>query len=471
MLLMEAAAHSDLTGIAIVALAALLCGLGLERLRQPAIVGYILAGVLLGPSAFAVVHDRGDIDILAELGVLMLLFVIGMELSLRAFRRVWKLAVLTTLIQIGVSTSVMYLAATVAGFSVGVSIVLGFVVALSSTAVAIKVLEDIGELRTRAGRITVSVLIAQDLAVVPMMLSLGALADGKFDWIVLAKVGGSIIFLVVLIWFLSRGKKIRLPFDRMVAGHEDLKPLSALAFCFGAAALSGLVGLSAAYGAFLAGLVIGNSHERARMLAAAKPIQSILMMIFFLSIGLLVDLNYIWENLDAVILLFLMVAVFKTLLNVGILRLLGQSWQHAFLAGVMLAQIGEFSFLLSLVGISHGLISPEIGRLVVAVTVLSLALSPLWVVTARRLQAVALAGRESASEVLNLVYGREAKVVTDSLGEARTWMSLNIRRGNYYRRRYQNKIGISAKNLERRLKSKLKKTPNDSPEETYVKDA
>jgi CPA2 family monovalent cation:H+ antiporter-2 len=471
MLLMEAAAHSDLTGIATVALAALLCGLGLERLRQPAIVGYILAGVLLGPSAFAVVHDRGDIDILAELGVLMLLFVIGMELSLRAFRRVWKLAVLTTLIQIGVSTSVMYLAATVAGFSVGVSIVLGFVVALSSTAVAIKVLEDIGELRTRAGRITVSVLIAQDLAVVPMMLSLGALADGKFDWIVLAKVGGSIIFLVVLIWFLSRGKKIRLPFDRMVAGHEDLKPLSALAFCFGAAALSGLVGLSAAYGAFLAGLVIGNSHERARMLAAAKPIQSILMMIFFLSIGLLVDLNYIWENLDAVILLFLMVAVFKTLLNVGILRLLGQSWQHAFLAGVMLAQIGEFSFLLSLVGISHGLISPEIGRLVVAVTVLSLALSPLWVVTARRLQAVALAGRESASEVLNLVYGREAKVVTDSLGEARTWMSLNIRRGNYYRRRYQNKIGISAKNLERRLKSKLKKTPNDSPEETYVKDA
>jgi CPA2 family monovalent cation:H+ antiporter-2 len=471
MLFMEATAHSDLTGIAIVALAALLCGLGLERLRQPAIVGYILAGVLLGPSAFAVVHDRGDIDILAELGVLMLLFVIGMELSLRAFRRVWKLAVLTTLIQIGVSTSVMYLAATVAGFSVGVSIVLGFVVALSSTAVAIKVLEDIGELRTRAGRITVSVLIAQDLAVVPMMLSLGALADGKFDWIVLAKVGGSIIFLVVLIWFLSRGKKIRLPFDRMVAGHEDLKPLSALAFCFGAAALSGLVGLSAAYGAFLAGLVIGNSHERARMLAAAKPIQSILMMIFFLSIGLLVDLNYIWENLDAVILLFLMVAVFKTLLNVGILRLLGQSWQHAFLAGVMLAQIGEFSFLLSLVGISHGLISPEIGRLVVAVTVLSLALSPLWVVTARRLQAVALAGRESASEVLNLVYGREAKVVTDSLGEARTWMSLNIRRGNYYRRRYQNKIGISAKNLERRLKSKLKKTPNDSPEETYVKDA
>lgn len=471
MLLMEAAAHSDLTGIATVALAALLCGLGLERLRQPAIVGYILAGVLLGPSAFAVVHDRGDIDILAELGVLMLLFVIGMELSLRAFRRVWKLAVLTTLIQIGVSTSVMYLAATVAGFSVGVSIVLGFVVALSSTAVAIKVLEDIGELRTRAGRITVSVLIAQDLAVVPMMLSLGALADGKFDWIVLAKVGGSIIFLVVLIWFLSRGKKIRLPFDRMVAGHEDLKPLSALAFCFGAAALSGLVGLSAAYGAFLAGLVIGNSHERARMLAAAKPIQSILMMIFFLSIGLLVDLNYIWENLDAVILLFLMVAVFKTLLNVGILRLLGQSWQHAFLAGVMLAQIGEFSFLLSLVGISHGLISPEIGRLVVAVTVLSLALSPLWVVTARRLQAVALAGRESASEVLNLVYGREAKVVTDSLGEARTWTSLNIRRGNYYRRRYQNKIGISAKNLERRLKSKLKKTPNDSPEETYVKDA
>jgi monovalent cation:H+ antiporter-2, CPA2 family len=466
---MEAAAHSNLTGIAVVALAALLCGLGLERLRQPAIVGYILAGVLLGPSAFAVVHDRGDIDVLAELGVLMLLFVIGMELSLRAFRRVWKLAVLTTLIQIGVSTSVMILAAKVAGFSVEVSVVLGFVVALSSTAVAIKVLEDIGELRTRAGRITVSVLIAQDLAVVPMMLGLGALAEGSFDWLVLIKLGGSVVFLAVLIWYLSRGKKVRLPFDRMVSGHEDLKPLSALAFCFGAAALSGILGLSAAYGAFLAGLVIGNSHERVSMLESAKPIQSILMMVFFLSIGLLVDLEYIWQNVDAVLLLFLMVAVFKTILNVGILRVLGQSWQHAFLAGVMLAQIGEFSFLLSLVAMSHGLISPETSRLVVAVTVLSLALSPLWVVTARRLQVVALAGRESAGEVLRIIYGREARAVTSSIGEARSWTTLNMRRASYYNRRYRKKMNAAIKQVETNLKKRLEK--KKPPEQDETKDA
>jgi len=219
----------------------------------------------------------------------------------------------------------------------------------------------------------------------------------------------------------------------------------------------------------LAGLVIGNSHERASMLESAKPIQSILMMVFFLSIGLLVDLEYIWQNLDAVVLLFLMVAVFKTILNVGILRLLGQSWQHAFLAGVMLAQIGEFSFLLSLVGMSHGLINQETGRLVVAVTVLSLALSPLWVVTARRLQAVAVAGRESAGEVLGIIYGREAKAVSNSFGEARSWTTLSMRRASYYSRRYRKKINVAIKTAEARVKKKLEK--KKPPKQDEAKDA
>ncbi len=172
---MEAVAvHSNLTGIAVVVLAALLCGLAMERLRQPAIVGYILAGVLLGPSALALVENRDQVDVLAELGVLMLLFVIGMELSLRVFRRLWRLAVTATLFQIGASTAVMLVASRLFGWPLGLALLLGFVVALSSTAVAIKVLEDVGELRTRAGRITIGVLVAQDLAVVPMMLVLAA---------------------------------------------------------------------------------------------------------------------------------------------------------------------------------------------------------------------------------------------------------------------------------------------------------
>ena len=413
----ETALQSNLTGIAIVVLAALVCGMSMERFRQPAIVGYILAGVLLGPSALAVVESRASIDVLAELGVLMLLFLIGMELSLRLFRRIWVLGLLVTTFQVAASVGVMVLLSMALGWPLGLAVLLGFVVALSSTAVAIKILEGIGELHTRAGRISIGVLIAQDLAVVPMMLVIGAMGGGGFDWIALPKILVAMLLLVALILYLG-GRKVGLPFGRIVEGHQDLKPLTALAFCFGCAALSGLLGLSAAYGAFIAGLVIGNSRQRHAMLDATRPIQSVLMMVFFLSVGLLIDLDYIWANLGVVLLVFFVVAVFKTALNVGFLGLIGQPWHHAFVAGICLAQIGEFSFLLSVVGADAGVISREDHRLVVAVTALSLALSPLWVVTGRRLRVLAEHGITSGTELLKLVYEPETEFVTSTLDKA-----------------------------------------------------
>lgn len=453
-------AHSGLTEIALVALAAMGCGIFMERLRQPAIVGYILAGVLLGPSALALVTDRDQIDVLAEMGVLLLLYVVGMELSLRAFRSIWRLAVLTTLIQIGASTGVMFIFWKLFDWSIGLTVLLGFVVALSSTAVAIKVLADIGELRNRTGTITVGVLIAQDLAVVPMMLivsALGAMQAGPdgtsagFDWMAVPKILGSIAVLAALIWYLSGGTKLRLPFSAVVAGHEDLKPLAALAFCFAGASISGLLGLSPAYGAFIAGLLVGGSHDRHEMIEAAKPIQSILMMVFFLSIGLLLDLGFVWDNLWTVVALFFVVVVFKTVLNVGALRLQGQTWAHAFLAGMMLTQIGEFSFLLSRIGVDSGLINDNDSRMVVAVTVLSLALSPLIVLTARRLQNLAIDGRESALDLMRSVYARETELVADTLGGARSStlrtvgrmvQRLDLIREEWQRRRRDKSSGI-----------------------------
>ncbi|MBT3558249.1 MAG: cation:proton antiporter [Rhodospirillales bacterium] len=450
-------AHSGLTEIALVALAAMGCGIFMERLRQPAIVGYILAGVLLGPSALALITDRGQIDMLAEMGVLLLLYVVGMELSLRAFRSIWRLAVLTTLIQIGASVGVMLIFWKLFDWTIGLAILLGFVVALSSTAVAIKVLNDIGELRNRTGTITVGVLIAQDIAVVPMMLivsSLGAMqgVETGFDWAAIPKIMVSIAVLAGLIWYLSSGTKLRLPFSAVVAGHEDLKPLAALGFCFAGAAVSGLLGLSAAYGAFIAGLIIGSSNERQEMLEAAKPIQSILMMVFFLSIGLLLDLGFIWENLGSVAALFFVVVVFKTVLNVGALRLQGQTWPHAFMAGMMFTQIGEFSFLLSRIGVDSGLISTDDSRMVVAVTVLSLALSPLIVLTARRMQNLAIDGRESALDIMRAVYARETELVSETLGGARSStlrtmglmvIRLDLIREEWQRRRREKAGGIT----------------------------
>lgn len=415
----QGAAHTDLTSIALVVVAALLCGLGMERLKQPALLGYMVAGVLLGPSAFGLVTDQSQIGVLAELGVLMLLFVIGMELSLRIFKRIWRLAAAAAALQITASLAVFWLLAFVFGWPTPMAVLMGFVVALSSTAVAIKILQDAGEIKTRGGRIAVAVLIAQDMAVVPMMLTIGVMGRGGFDWMSAVSLTGAVALLGGLVWYLSRGRKLIIPIPAILhAKREELGPLVAIALCFGAAAISGLLGLSAAYGAFIAGLVIGNSNLKDQVFREVKPIQSVLMMVFFLSIGLLIDLNYVWTNLGTVLAILFMVTVFKTVLNVTIVRVLGQPWPVAVLSGIALAQIGEFSFLLAGVAVGSGVIPPETSRLVVAVTVLSLLMSPLWTITARRLHGLAADGIDTMDEVWAIAWGRETEMAKRGLSIA-----------------------------------------------------
>ncbi|HSR72974.1 MAG TPA: cation:proton antiporter [Kiloniellales bacterium] len=405
-------AASSITGLAIVVLAALACGMAMQRLKQPAVMGYILAGALLGPGGLAVVENREFISLLAELGVLMLLFLIGMELSLRAIRDVWFVAAATTALQIAVGLIAMFGLGALLDWPLPTILLFGFCIALSSTAVAIKMLEEIGELRSRTGQVTVAILIAQDLAVVPMMLILQSFRDGgtiggEAAFKVLLSVG----FLGLLIVYLLRRERLRLPFARVIGRNQDLLPLAGLAFCFGAAALSGLLGLSAAYGAFLAGLVIGNSTSRKAMIHHTLPIQAILLMVFFLSIGLLIDFAYILDNLGTVVAVVAFVALAKTALNVGVIRLLGQPWTRAFLSGALLAQLGEFSFVLAALGLGSGIISNEDYRLIVAITVLSLLGSPFWLATARRLHRATLLGITSSREILRLTYGEEARFV------------------------------------------------------------
>ena len=412
-------APHELTFIALVAVVALVCGMTMARLKQPAIIGYIVAGVVLGPSGLGLVADARQINVLAELGVLMLLFLIGMELSLRAFKTVWRVALLGTALQVAVSLAVMVLLSQLLGWPIELAVLLGFVAALSSTAVAIKMLEDIDELRTEVGRRAVGILIAQDLAVVPMMLVLNAMAsEAGLSLIDLFPMALAVGFLVLFVWYLSRRQRIRLPLSKWVVGDRDLTPLAALAPCFAAATVSGLLGLSTAYGAFLAGLFIGSSTARQTLIEATRPIQSVLLMLFFLSIGLLIDLNYIWTHLFGVLLLLLIVTVGKTALNVGILRLLGEPWPRAFLTGAVLGQIGEFSFVIAALGLGNGLIAFEDHRLAVTVIALSLMISPVWLDSARRLHALAATGVSTFNELLRELYPDETAALRDTADTA-----------------------------------------------------
>lgn len=375
-----------LTEIAVVVLFALGGGLVLSYFKKPAIIGYIVAGALLGPSGFSIIQNREAVSSLAELGVLLLLFLIGVELNLRSFRETWLATLSCVLLQVLGCLGLVFFVGYAFAWSFGTVCLLSFILALSSTAVSIKLLEEIGELKTETGRLTISILIAQDLIFVPMILALRALGDGGFEWLMILKVFLAMGLLFVFIYYLSRKERLHIPYLAEATFNRDLMPLLGLAFCFGAAALSGLFGLSAAYGAFLAGLFLGNSAERHEIIEVTHPIQTVLVMVFFLSIGLLVDVVFIWHNIGKIAILLLILFFAKTGLNVLILRMLRQPLAFSFLSSLILAQIGEFSFVLATTGRDMHLINEEGYKLVISLTVMSLVFSPVWMECSRKLQ-------------------------------------------------------------------------------------
>ncbi len=399
---------ADLTGIAFITAVAVTFGFVLVRLRQPAIVGYILTGVVLGPTGFGLVSNTDSITLLAELGVIMLLFLVGMELSLRVFATVAGLATAITLGQIAVALAITGAFGVLLGWPVKQIVLLGFIVAVSSTAVAIQMLEEVGELRTSMGRIAVGVLIAQDIAVVPMLIVVGSFGtDGGGGWLAV-KLGLAAVLLFALLRYLAtRRGKFRLPFTEAIRGRGDIVALASIAFCFGMAAITGALGLSAAFGAFLAGLVVAGSTLRAEAIAATHPIQSVLIVVFFLSIGLLIDLDYVVANLGTVVFFVLAVLAVKTVVNVALMRAVRQPWQKAFPAGLMIAQIGEFSFVLAATGLTNGAIDGNAYRLAIAVIAVSLLVSPLWMISVRRFHVVARDGISDFRAALAEVYAGE----------------------------------------------------------------
>lgn len=414
---------ADLTAIALVTTVALLFGLLLTGLKQPPIVGYILAGVVLGPTGLGVVKSSANVTALAELGVLMLLFLVGMELSLRSFVSVLRVALLCVLLQLAFSLAVAAGLGSLLGWSYGQGLLLAFIVSLSSTTVALKMLHDVGELRTDTGRLTVGVLVAQDLAVVPMLILIGSLGDGAFDWRITVKLIAAAVLVVVITAYLSRHERIVLPATRWLARKPDLVPLAALALCFSAATISGVLELSPAYGAFVAGLVIANSTARAPTIRAIKPIQNVLLVTFFLSIGLLIDLHYIWNHLGVVMALLLTVAVLKTVINIASLRLLGAPLRQAFLAGAVMGQIGEFSFVLAATGFTVGAINGEGYRLAIAVIALSLLFSPMWLAVARRVGSAASDGMLTLKLAVDQAWRPERTAAERAIAVARHFLA------------------------------------------------
>ena len=368
-----------------VVLAVLVLGLVLRLLRQPYSIGYLIAGVALGPHGLGLVEDDANAQHLGALGVVLLLFFVGMEVSLARLAQRWRVAIIGTALQIAASVGFVALLGLVLEWTLARIVLLGFVISLSSTAIVLKLLQDWGELETPVGQDVVAVLLAQDLAIVPMLVTLQALGgEGLAPAELALQIVGGLAFLGCLGWLLTR-TELRLPLGRGLREDHELQVFVALILCFGVALLTGLLGLSTALGAFLAGVLVATAHETHWVTERLESFRVVFVALFFFSVGMLIDLGFVRENAAVLALLLAGVLLTNTLLNAGILRALGGGWRPSLYSGALLSQIGEFSFVLAAVGLQAKVVSGYAYQTTVATIALSLVASPIWIACVRKL--------------------------------------------------------------------------------------
>lgn len=378
--------------ISLILAAAFMSGLFLRRLRQPALVGYILVGIILGPGVLGLVHTTEMITWLAELGIILLMFMIGLELDMHSFRKSLSKSLMIVAIQVSLAIAAVFTLTFFFAASIGFAVLIGSIIALSSTAVAITVLKDLRQEHTESGTVTTSVLIAQDLAVVPILILVQMVGGESITSGHLIRATLSLILVGVTlfgIFYLTHHPRFLRKLQNVFSHGVDQPVLAALALIFTAAALSGYAGLSSAYGAFALGLIIRNIGDIGEAYKnAISPLHDLLLMIFFLSVGILIDVQLVIENWILISTLLLIVIALKTLGNTLILMVTSLSWRGRLLAAAAISQIGEFSFVLLGVGSENNLVSSTQYQVVLAVIALSLVISPVWVTIVRKITGI-----------------------------------------------------------------------------------
>lgn len=348
-----------------------------QQLRLPSIAGFLCAGALIGPHGLNLVSDKEQVQVLAEIGVVLLLFTIGIEFSLAHMTAMGKLMVGGGLLQVGGVVLVACALGPLLGLSFTQSLFWGCVLSLSSTAIVLKVLTDRGDMESPSGRAATSILVFQDLAVVPMMLLIPLLSSPGENAAagLLATVGKAALAVVLILV----GARYLVPkvLERIVQSRSrELFLLSVIALCLGIAWLTSQSGLSLALGAFIAGLVISESEYSHQAMAEVLPFRDSFNSLFFVSIGMLMDVRTILEYPWAVAGLIVGVLLVKCLTGVGAVLGVGQPMRVAIMAGLALAQVGEFGFLLAGEGQKAGLLSPPGYQVFLVVSVLTMMLTP-----------------------------------------------------------------------------------------------
>ncbi len=366
-------------------LGVLLMGLLLRLIHQPYVIGYLIAGVILGPHGFALVQDEATLTRLGSIGVVMLLFFIGMEVSPQMLLKNWKVAIIGTSLQIFISIGCVLPLGMFLEWPIERIVLIGFVISLSSTAVVLKLLQDWQELGSKVGQNVLVILLAQDLAIIPMVIVLAMLDGGNGEsaniWLQLIGAGA----MALIVGLIAVKKTVHLPLRKIIGNDREIQVFAALCICLGLSLLTGLAGLSTALGAFIGGMLIGATKETHWVHDSLESFRIIFVALFFVSIGMLVDLNFIIDHWLQVCTLVVFVILINTVINGTILRLLGDNWRDSLYAGTLLSQVGEFSFVLAAIGIQAHIISDYGYQMTVAVISISLLISPPWIMLIKRL--------------------------------------------------------------------------------------
>ncbi|EON75778.1 Glutathione-regulated potassium-efflux system protein KefC [Lunatimonas lonarensis] len=347
------------------------------RLKLPTIIGYLFTGAIAGPYGLSLVDASTAVEVLSEIGVILLLFVIGMEFSLRSLMAIKKAVfiggALQVLFTIGFTTLVSYLF----GFSWPIAVFFGFLFSLSSTAIVLKILQEAGQVNTISGRTTLAILIFQDIIIVPFVLFTPMLA-GESDNILLSLLllafkGGVVIVLTIL------GAKYVIPkilFRVARTRNEELFLLSIIVICFAVAYATSLLGLSLGLGAFLAGLIISESEYSHHATGKILPFREIFLSFFFVSVGMLFDVSFLYDHLLVILLLVLLTFVLKFTAATLAVRAIGSGYKEAFIVGFSLFQVGEFSLLLAKEGLKYNLLDNETYQYFLAISILTMGITP-----------------------------------------------------------------------------------------------
>lgn len=394
-----------------------------RRLGLPVILAYLIAGVLLGPHGLAVITGQSIMQTIAELGIVFLMFSLGLEFSLPKLLAMRRLVLGVGGLQVLLTSLLFFALAWWWGLGLAQSLVVAGTLALSSTAVVIKQLGEQKQLHTRRAQLGVSVLLFQDLAVVPLLVMIPILAQPDVQGSALAAeiAWATLKGLFALLTLLAVGKwLLPLLFHEVARARSDeLFVLSALLVALLAAFMTYSLGLSMALGAFLAGMMLGESHYRHQLEVDIKPFRDVLMGLFFITIGMAMDWVQVaqawWQVLICVVLLVLC----KSLLVLLAGRLMGERKRDSMAAGIMLSQVGEFGFVLLALALHHGLLDQQLVSLLIGIGIISIAMTP-WLVTqahslARSLTDPALLTR---SEVAQSGLSKNQHVIIAGFGRA-----------------------------------------------------